>query len=45
VSRSHVVKHDVPEGMQRPSYSNLIRGAAQTEQGYSAENNSLYQLD
>jgi hypothetical protein len=45
MSRSHIVEHYVPEGMQRPACSNPIRGATQTEQAYSAENNSLCQLN
>ena len=45
MSRPYVMKHNVPEGMQPPSCGNPVRGAAQTKQGYSAENNSLYQLN
>lgn len=45
MSRSYVVKQDVPEGMQRPSCSKPIRRAAQTEQGHGAENHNLQQLD
>ena len=45
VSRSYVVEHYVPEGMQRPAPSNPIRGATQTEHPYSAENKSLCQLN
>src|SRR5215216_1000015 len=45
VSRPYVVNHEVPEGMQRPSCSNPIRGATQPEQGQGAENNNLCQLD
>ena len=45
MSRSYVVKHYVPEGMQRPSCSKPIRRAAQTEQGHGAENHNLQQLD
>jgi hypothetical protein len=41
VSWPYVVKHYVPEGMQRPSCSKPIWGATQTEQGQGAENNNL----
>ena len=44
VSRSYVVKHHVPQGMQCLPCSKPPRGAVQTEHGYSAENNDLYQL-
>jgi hypothetical protein len=45
VSRSYVVKHNIPEGMQRPSCSKPIRLAAQAEQGHGAESNNLCQLN
>src|SRR5215208_4373425 len=45
VSRSYVVEHYVPKGVQRPSCGKPVRGATQTEQGYSAENNNLRQLN
>src|SRR5919106_4933048 len=33
VSRPYVMKHDVPDGMQRPSCGKPVRGATQTEKG------------
>jgi hypothetical protein len=39
------MNHNVPEGMQCPPCGNLVRGAAQTEQGQGANTNNLCQLD